>query len=308
MKTILIIGASGFIGRHLTKALLAEGDTVRCLARDPAKVQDLAAAGCEIVQGDISDLSSVQHATESIEAVYISIHTLSPQKGAPQKDGQAQARFMDVEKNGLQNVVTACRACGVRRVVYVTSLGISPNEPSEWLRERWHAEQLLLKSGLEVTVIRPGMIVGAGGRGFEMTVSNAKRRIAISLSGNTPKMRTIAVDDLVYYLSGVLNDPRAYGQCYDVGNDDVLSSGQSIDIVADLLGRRHPIKVQIPLAPLGALAPFIERIARLPGGAIKGFVEAMKIDGIGDPTPIRTILPRPLLSFRQAAARALKIK
>ena len=302
MRTILVIGASGFVGRHLTKALLAEGYAIHCLARDPARVQDLAEAGCEIVQGDISDLSSVRHAMQSVQAAYISIHTLSPQKS-----GGAHPRFMAVEKTGLQNVVTACQSSGVRRVIYVTSLGIAPDEPSEWLRERWHAEQLLLNSGLDATVIRPGHIVGVGGRGFDTMVRNAKRRVAVTLGGDHPRMRTIALDDLIYYLSGVLGDPSAHGQRYDVGNDDVLSINQLIDTIADILGRRHPIKLQIPPTLLGALAPPVERMAKLPRGAVKGFVDSMKIDAIGDPMPIRTILPRPLLSFRQAVERALAI-
>ncbi len=302
MNSILIIGASGFVGGHLARALLAEGHTIRCLARDPARFQELAAAGCEIVQGDISDLSSVQRAMESIQAAYVSIHTLSPQ----QTSG-ARPRFMDVEANGLQNVVTACQSRGVHRVVYVTSLGTAPDEPSEWLRERWQTEQLLLNSGLDATVIRPGNIVGVGGRGFDTIVSQARRRIAITLGGNRPKMRTIALDDLIYYLRGVLDDPRAYGQRYDVGNDDVVAINQMIDTTAEILGRRYPVKIQIPSALLGALAPPIERISKLPTGGIKGFVDSLKTDMIGDPTAIRAILPRPLLSFRQAVERALAV-
>jgi nucleoside-diphosphate-sugar epimerase len=164
---------------------------------------------------------------------------------------------------------------------------------------------LLLNSGLDATVIRPGYIVGAGGRGFDVVAGNAKRRISISLGSDCSKMRTIALDDLVYHLRGVLDDPCAYRQCYDVGNDDVLSINQLIDTTADVLGRR-PIKTQIPLALLGALAPFIERMG-FPRGAFKGFVDAVKIDAIGDPIPIRTILPWPLLSFRQAVERTLTI-
>lgn len=99
----------------------------------------------------------------SVQAVYIAIHTLSPQPSS-----SANSRFMDVEKNGLQNVITACRSGNVRRIIYVTSLGIAPDAPSEWLRERWHSEQLLLNSGLDATVIQPGHIVGVGGRGLEM--------------------------------------------------------------------------------------------------------------------------------------------
>jgi uncharacterized protein YbjT (DUF2867 family) len=273
MKTILVIGASGFIGRHLTKSLLAKGYAIRCLARNPARLEDLAVIDCEIVQGDVSDLASVQRAMASVQAVYIAIHTLSPQPSS-----KADARFMDVEKNGLQNVITACRSGDVRRVIYVTSLGIAPDAPSEWLRERWQAEQLLLNSGLDTTVIRPGYIIGMGGRGFEMILGNAKRKIAVSLTGDRPKMRPIALDDLVYYLAGVLDEARAYGQYYDVGNDELLSTNQLIDSIADLLDRRHPIKIQMPLALLAALASPIERLAKLPRGAIKGFVDSLKIN------------------------------
>lgn len=302
MRTILVIGASGFIGRRLTMALLAEGNAIRCLARDPARLQDLAAAGCEIVQGDVADLSSMQRAMESIQAVYVAIHTLSPQPG-----GGSGARFMDVEKTGLQNVVATCRSRGVQRVVYVTSLGTAPDAPSEWLRERWQTEQLLLDSGLDTTVIRPGFVVGVGGRGFDTMVGNAKRRIATTMGGDRPRMRAIAVDDLIYYLGGVLDDPRAYRQRYDVGNDDVLSVTQVVDGIADILGRRRPFKVQIPPALLGALAPLVERMGKLPTGAMKGLADSMKVDMIGDPMPIRAILPRPLLSFREAVARAVAI-
>jgi uncharacterized protein YbjT (DUF2867 family) len=94
--------------------------------------------------------------------------------------------------------------------VYQTSLGISRDAPSEWLRERWQTKRLLLSSGLDATIIRLaklGNIVSVGGRGCDTIVSQAKRRIAITLGGNRPKMRTIALDDLVYYLVGVLDDP-----------------------------------------------------------------------------------------------------
>lgn len=302
MSTILVVGASGFVGRRVAQALLAGGHAVRCLARDPAKVQDLATLGCEVIKGDISDLELMKRALASVQAVYIAIHTLSPQPA-----NTADQRFMAVELNGLQNIVTACQAHGARRLIYVTSLGITADASSEWLRERWRAEQFLLGSGLDVTVIRPGMIVGVGGRGFGMVGSQAKKSVAVGLGGRQ-KMRSIAIDDLIYYLVSVLDDPRAYGQCYDLGNDDVLTNSEMIDAAAEVLGRRHPTKLKIPPTLLGALAPFIERMGKLPRGAIKGLVDSLKADASGDPTPIRSILPRALLSFREAAERALTAK
>ena len=302
INKVLVIGASGFVGRHVAKALLAEGNAVRCLARDLDRVQDLAIAGCEVVQGDISDLASMQRAMESVQAVYIAIHMLSPQQTSA-----SHQRFMDVEKDGLRNVMTACRTHGARRLIYVTSLGIAPDAPSEWLRERWQTEQMLLNSDLDVTVIQPGQIVGIGGRGFDMIVSQSKRAVAVTIGSGRQKMRTIAIDDLVYYLVGVLNDPRAYQQCYDVGSDDVLTVPQMIDITAEILGRPHPIKIRIPGSFLSALAPVIERMSKLPKGALKGFLDSLTADMIGAPMPIGAILPRMPLSYRQAVQRTLAV-
>lgn len=104
MKDILVIGASGFVGSYLVHQLVGDGYRVRCLARNPDKLQDLAGIGCEIVKGDISDLATIEQALISIDAVYISIHTL-----APQHTHTAELGFMDIEMNGLHNVVEGCR-------------------------------------------------------------------------------------------------------------------------------------------------------------------------------------------------------
>ena len=91
MKRILVIGSSGFVGGYLIRQLVAEGYFVRCLVRNHDKVKQLEELGCEIIKGDLSDLSSVQHALNSMDAVYISIHTL-----APQHKDTANLGFMDI--------------------------------------------------------------------------------------------------------------------------------------------------------------------------------------------------------------------
>ncbi|MGI4734192.1 MAG: SDR family oxidoreductase [Janthinobacterium lividum] len=301
MEKILLIGASGFMGGHLAHALLQEGYAVRCLARTPAKLSALAQAGCEILAGDITDAAAVRRAVEGVRAVYISIHTLSPQPGG---GGQ---RFMAIEQIGVRNVLAACQAEGVQQVVYVTSLGTAADASSEWLRERWHTEQLLVSSGLAATVIRPGFVIGAGAGGFTMLASQARRPIAFTLGGNRYPMRAIALDDLLYYLVGVLDEPRAANQVYDVGNDETVTNNQLLDAVAGILGRRPPFKVRIPRRLLRVVAPLLERLAKLPAGAFQGFLDSQGSDGIGNPTPIRALLPRPLLTLQQAIKRALEV-
>ena len=75
MKKVLVIGASGFVGRKVARALLAKELAVRCVARNPAKIEDLVVLGCEAVQGDISDPVSMQRVFEGAQAAYVSVHT-----------------------------------------------------------------------------------------------------------------------------------------------------------------------------------------------------------------------------------------
>ncbi|GAB3226705.1 SDR family oxidoreductase [Spirosoma arcticum] len=302
MKKILVIGASGFVGRYLTRQLVADWYTVRCLARTPDKVKDLAESGCEIVKGDITDRSSIQHALDSIDAVYVSIQTLVPQHA-----DTAGQEFMDIEMKGLQHIVQACQRHQVHRLIYVTSVGISAKSTDAWTRGRWKIQQYLLTSGLDVTVIQPGMIVGIGGQGFNLVLANAQKSLAFVVGNGRTKFRCIAIDDLIYDLIGVLNEPKAYGHCYEVGSDDVLTSDQLIDAAADIVGHRHPKKLHISLALLRFAAPLIERLAKSPKGAIKGALDSFGQDMIGDPSAIRTLLPRPPLSYQQAVERALQV-
>lgn len=292
---ILVIGATGFVGRYLARSLHADGVATRCLARSPSKATDL--AGCEIVKGDLLDLGSLRAACEGVHAVYNTAHTLSRQ--------QSTQGFMEIELTGLRNLVQACQEQGVRRLVYMTFMGIAPDSPSEWSRERWKAEQLLLKSGLDVTILRTAQIVGFGGAGFNMMMGQAQRRVTPVLGQGRQRMQNIAISDLVYYLRGVLDEPRSFGHCYAVGCDEVLTSDQMIDMAAEVLGRPHPIKVHLPAQLLSMLAPLIERMAHMPKGAIRGLADGLGGDLTGDVQVIRALLPRPPMSYRQAIEAAL---
>jgi uncharacterized protein YbjT (DUF2867 family) len=299
MKKLLVIGATGYVGGHLARELVAQGHDVRCLARRPEAATNL--AGCEIVKGDISDAASLARALEGCAAVYVSIHTLSPQPGG------GAGGFMDIEKQGIRNLIAACKAQGVTRMIQVTSLGIGPDSQTVWTRERWNEERELIASGLDATFLHPGMIVGIGGRGFGMTLAQAKSRVSVVIGDGRSRMRGIAVSDLVYYLIGVLDEPRSFGQAYDVGNDEVPSSNEMIDMTAEVLGKAPPVKIHVPLALLRVAVPLIERLAKTPPGALKDIANSLGEDAIGDPMPIRALLPRKLLSFREAVAKALNL-
>jgi uncharacterized protein YbjT (DUF2867 family) len=138
-------------------------------------------------------------------------------------------------------------------------------------------------------------------------VRQAKNPIRIDPFGSgRQRMRNIALDDLMYYLIGVLEDSRTFGRCYDVGCDDVLTHDQMIDVAAEVLGRRRPLKIELPRSLLRSFSPLVEKVMRLPRGAVEGVIDSFASDMVGDPLPIRAILPRPPLSYRQAIERALR--
>lgn len=303
MRKILVVGATGLTGQGLTKGLLAAGFDVRASARNVERAKTILPAECEIVRGDISEPASMSAATKDVEAVYLCIHTLGPQPGAP-----AGQDFVATELEGLRNVIAACKANGVRRIFHVTFLGLGPDTKgiTNWARGRWEAEQLLINSGIDATIFRPGQIVGKGGFGFDTMMKQAKGSIAFVMGKGTSKHQNIALGDLVYYLIAALDEPRTYNQAFDVGSDDVLTGDEMIDVAARVLGKGPPTKIHVPLPILRLAAPLIERAAKMPKGAFNDLLDGSDADLVGDVARVRAILPRPPLRYEEAVTAALK--
>lgn len=295
-RPVLVMGATGFVGRRVVAALREEGRVVRCLARTPERAQDLVADGVSVVPGDMLDQGAVARAVEGVSAVIVCVHTISPQAASAHGQG-----FMDVESEGLRHVVAACNESGVSRVMYVTSIGVDEHATSSWLRGRWQTEQALFQSGLDVTVLRPGMIVGRGGDGFSVVARGAKSRFTMAMAGPRQKFRTIAVDDLAADLVDLIDLPSAVGRAFDVGSDDVLSMAEMTRIAAESIGRKPGVILFVPGRLIRLLAPLVERIAHVPRGAISGFVgEGAREDMTGNPDAVRVILGRTDRPYRQA--------
>ncbi len=228
------------------------------MVRDRSRAADLSADGVEVVRGDMLDAEAVSAAARGVRAVIVCVHTLSPQPGR-----RAGQDFVDVEADGVGSIVAACRANGARRLLYVTSIGVAHGARSSWLRGRADVEDLLFGSGPDVTVLRPGMVVGHGGDGFGMVERGARRRAAILLASPHQRFRTVAVDDLAHQLVALLDEPRSFGQHFDVGSDDVLTIDEMVDLAANHLGRRQPAKIHLPRGVLAHVAPLIERAAKM---------------------------------------------
>src|ERR1700710_2388097 len=194
---VLVAGASGFVGRRLVPELVDAGHEVRAMTRHP---ETYAGAG-SAVYGDVHDAATLPDALAGCEAAYYLVHSL----GDPdfrRKDARAAEAFSKAAKDA-----------GVQHIVYLGGLGDDADELSDHLRSRREVEGLLGSSGVRVTSIRAGIIVGHGGISWELTRQLVEHLPAMV----TPRWvhtrtQPVAAADVVRYLVGVLELPEAAGR------------------------------------------------------------------------------------------------
>ncbi len=302
---IAVIGATGFIGTHLTRALTASGRTVRALVRDagraPARLTDPAGqtdGRLDVVVGDMHDPATLATLLTGARATYVLVQTVT----SPQAAGTGD--FAEAERRALARIVAAAHAAGVSRLLTVGLIGASRHAPNAWVRARADNDAFLLDSGLEVTVLRPGLVAGVGSVGFDRLLAAAGRTLTAVHGRGHQRWSYIAVDDLVGYLVDALDEVATYRRAFDVGSAEAPTYRELLSRTAAVLGRPTPLVIPVPLPLLRTLAPLVERRRRLPRGGIRSALDHLADDLTGDPTAIRTVLPRPLLTWEAAVRRA----
>ena len=231
-RTVLVTGASGFVGSVLTRALEDSGYDVRALTRDP---EGYGGAG-EAVHGDLSDPATLDEAFAGVDAAYYLVHSRS------------SAHFEDDDAAAARAFAFAAATAGVRQIIYLSGLGSDEEKLSPHLRSRREVEGLLEGTGVPVTVLRAAIVVGHGGVSWEMT-----RRLAAALpammtpSWASTRTQPIALEDTVAYLVGVLGQKDALGRTFEIGGADVLTYEQMLRRCAQIQNGRGVVTVQLPL-------------------------------------------------------------
>lgn len=254
--SILLTGATGYIGGRLLHRLEGEGRRVRCLTRRPDALQSRAGPETEVVPGDVLEPESLTAAMSGVHSAFYLVHSMD-----------ASGSFEELDRRAALNFAKAARAAGVRHIIYLSGLG-SGEDLSPHLASRHEVGYILRASGVVTTELRASIVIGAGSASFETVRAIVERLPAIPApSWVQTAAQPIAVDDVIEYLLAAEGMQPGRSSVFEIGGDDRVSYADLIREYARQRKLRRPV-LSMPVVSgrvwrrgLGILAPAHGRVA-----------------------------------------------
>jgi len=245
---ILLTGGTGFVGGHVLKALRASGRPVRCLVRDPSKV-DL---DCELVQGDMTDVASLKQAVEGVDTV---VHLVAIRQGKKEQ-------FERVMSQGTRDLLAAAKEAGVGRFVLMSALGTSEESKDlvPYYGAKWEMEQAVEGAGIPYVIFRPSFVF-AGDGGILPTFAKLARLAPVTpITGpGTQRIQPIWADDVGAYFDKAVDLDAAANRTFELGGPDVVSWNEFWDRLKKTRGIKRP-SVHVPMGLMRMNALVTERL------------------------------------------------
>lgn len=290
---ILVTGASGFVGRHVTRALALDGTSVRAMVRDARGAAALAGVDCELVRGDVTDPASLRAAARGMRTI---VHLVAIVEGSP-------ATFERVMATGTGNLVEAARETGVRRIVLMSALGTGPEATVPYFRAKWAAEQAVASSGVDSVVLRPSFVFGTDGGALPRFLRIARLAPVTPVIGpGTQRVQPIWVDDVVRAVRLAL-EADVPGRPVELGGPEAVTWSSLWRRIKAALGTRRPA-LHIPFWLARGPATLFERMPPAlltrdqlrmlegPDNVVADGGASMRALGLGDLVPLEEQLRR----------------
>src|SRR5258708_28147307 len=249
---ILVTGGAGFVGSHIVRRLMSEGEKPRGVVRNPEQAkQRLQAAGVEVVQGDTTRPETLDAAMQGVDTVIHAAFITAERKQGP------GVNYYATNVEGTANVVSAAKRAGAQRIVEVGGLGTKQAAPGSYMEGRYLADQSVKQSGLAWSIIGPSIQFGEGAAFFTGLADLIRSApvVPIGGSGNRtfPPLWVEAVTTCVLKMT---REPERYDRrTIEVGGPEVYTYAQILDMLMATLGKRK-LKVPgpLPLVAVGAAA------------------------------------------------------
>lgn len=244
---VLVVGATGALGRPVVQLLRERGVAVRAVNRHPEQAADLAALGAEVLAGDLTDAASLQRACSGVTRVLAAAHAIL---------GRGRWRSEAVDDAGHRALVQAARAAGVRRFVYTSAFGASAQHPIDFFRTKAAIEEAVRTSGLDAVILRPTAFMEQHVHLYNGKAVLDKGKASLIGPATKPRNFVRAADVALLAVRALLEDPPPF-RVLDIGGHGHYSNAE----VAALYAREAGIAPRAAHLPAG-VAALIGRLAR----------------------------------------------
>jgi NADH dehydrogenase len=280
IQDVLLIGGSGFLGRHVAHVLSARGVRVTVPTRHRARAGHLLPLPTvEVIEADVHDPATLAKLCRGKDTVINLVGVLHSPPGRPYGPAFARAHVeLPTE------IVTACHQVGVPRLLQVSALKAAPDAPSEYLRSKAAGEAAVRAFKGAWTLFQPSVIFGAGDSFLTLFAKLVKHTPLQPLACAQARFQPVFVEDVARIVCDALDDEAAFNQTFEVCGPRVYTLMQLVEYVGQITG--HPARV-LPLPPLlGYLQAWV--LEHLPGTLMsRDNLASMRIDNVsfGPPQP-----------------------
>lgn len=264
---VLVTGATGYIGGRLVPRLLASGADVRCVSRDPSKLEGVAWSGdVEVERADLLDPTTLRAALEGIGVAYYLVHSM---------DG-ADGGFSDRDRQAAQNFAKAAAEAGVSRIVYLGGLG--EGQLSKHLASRQEVGQILAAGPVPVTELRAAVIIGSGSVSFEMLrYLTEVLPVMVTPKWVRTKCQPIAIRDVLDLLEAASLD-QGDSVIREIGGPDRLTYEEMMRVYAEVASLPRRWIIRVPALSPRLSSHWIGLVTPLPTGVAKPLVDSLTVE------------------------------
>ncbi len=230
---IVLVGASGFFGRYVLNALVADGHKCVVLTRAAERHGDMVMRpGVELVQADVYDADALACQFEGADAVV-------SMAGILNESGGAGKGFHKVHVEITEAIITACGQAGITRVLHVSALHAGRGS-SHYLKSKGEAEELLNKAvGLKVTIFQPSVIFGRGDSFFNRFATMLQLSWMMPLACPKSRLQPVYAVDVAAVMAAALDDPMTWGKSYELGGPKSYTLKQLVEWTANTMGLKR---------------------------------------------------------------------
>jgi uncharacterized protein YbjT (DUF2867 family) len=243
---ILVVGATGVLGREVVRQLLASGQRVRALARHPRGADGLQHPKLETVRGDLIDRTSILSACNGIDALLAGAHALL---------GTGRHSSRAVDDLGHRTLIDAAKHSGVKRIVYISARGATLDHPVDFFQTKARIENHLRASGLQFSILRPSAFMESHVHQLLGKALLERGSTRIYGSGRNP-INFISARDVAAFAVMALNDQMASDEIMEIGGPSNFSKREIAETYLRLSGRTGKVH-SVPTALMRLMCPIV---------------------------------------------------